>query len=111
MFVDADFCGDDEDCSLTSCGGIQVSGQNTQFQLLWLSKKQSTAARSTTEAETVALSYLFFFYEEGLLPMLELWKQLLNREVHLRIREDNEATAKIVLAGYSKQDKRYTSLQ
>ena len=61
-------------------------------------KKQSTAARSTTEAETVALSYVF--YEEGL-PMLELWKQLLNREVHLRIREDNEATAKIVLAGYS----------
>ena len=35
--------------------------------------------------------------------MLELWKQLLNREVHLRIREDNEATAKIVLAGYSKR--------
>jgi hypothetical protein len=35
--------------------------------------------------------------------MLELWKQLLNREVHLRGREDNEATAKIVLAGYSKR--------
>ena len=35
--------------------------------------------------------------------MLELWKQLLNREVHLRIREDNEATAKIVFAGYSKR--------
>ena len=35
--------------------------------------------------------------------MWELWKQLLNREVHLRIREDNEATAKIVLAGYSKR--------
>ena len=35
--------------------------------------------------------------------MLELWKQLLNREVYLRIREDNEATAKIVLAGYRKR--------
>ena len=72
-------------------GWIQLSGQNTQFPLAWLSKKQSTVARSTTEAETVALSYLLF------------GKQLLNREVHLRIREDNEATAKIVLAGYSKR--------
>ena len=34
--------------------------------------------------------------------MLELCK-LLNREVHLRSREDNEATAKILLAGYSKR--------
>ena len=31
----------------------------TQFPLAWLSKKQSTVARSTTEAETVALSYVF----------------------------------------------------
>ena len=44
-------------------------------------KKQSTVAQSTTEAETVALSHVL--YEEGL-PILELWKQLLNREVHLR---------------------------
>ena len=100
MFVDADFCGDDEGCYSTSGGWIQLSSQNTQFPLAWLSKKQSTAARSTTEAETVALSSVL--YEEGI-PMLELWKQLLNREVHLRIREDNEATAKIVLAGYSKR--------
>jgi hypothetical protein len=35
--------------------------------------------------------------------MLELWKQLLQRDVRLRFREDNEATAKIVLAGYSKR--------
>ena len=40
--------------------------------------------------------------------MLELWKQLLN---HLRIREDNEATAKIVLAGYSKRMRRLRRTQ
>ena len=100
MFVDADFCGDDEDCYSTSGGWIQLSGPSTQFPLAWLSKKQSTVARSTTEAETVALSYVL--YEEGL-SMLELWKQLLQRDVKLRVREDNEATAKIVLAGYSKR--------
>ena len=98
MFVDPDFCGDDEDCYSTSGGWIQFFGPSTQLLLAWLSKKQSTVAQSTTEAETVALSYVL--YEEGL-PMLELWKQLLNREVHLRVREDNEATAKIVVAGYS----------
>jgi hypothetical protein len=91
---------DGEDCYSTSGGWIQLSGPSTQFPLAWPSEKQSTVARSTTEAETVALSHVL--YEEGL-PMLELWKQLLNREVHLRGREDNEATAKIVLAGYSKR--------
>ena len=64
MFVDADFCGDDEDCYSTSGGWIQLSGQSTQFPFAWLSKKQSTVARSTTEDETVALSYVL--YEEGL---------------------------------------------
>ena len=64
MFVDADFCGDDEGCYSTSGGWIQLSGLLTQFPLAWLSKKQSTVARSTTEAETVALSYVL--YEEGL---------------------------------------------
>ena len=29
MFVDADFCGDDEGCYSTSGGWIQLSGQNT----------------------------------------------------------------------------------
>ena len=48
----------------------------------------------------MALSYVLC--EEGL-SMLELWKQLLQRDVRLRVREDNEATAKIVLAGYSKR--------
>ena len=100
MFVDAGFCGDDEDGYSTSGGWIQLTGPSTQFPLAWLSKKQSTVARSTTEAETVALSYVL--YEEGL-PMLELWEQLLNRKIRLRVRENNEVTAKIVLAAYSKR--------
>ena len=35
--------------------------------------------------------------------LLELWKELLQRDVRLRVREDNKATAKIDLAGYSKR--------
>lgn len=68
MFVDADFCGNDEDCNSTSGGWIQLSGQNVQFPLAWLSKKQGAVARSVTGAETAALSYVL--YDEGL-PMLE----------------------------------------
>ena len=73
-----------------------MSGLLTQFPFAWpgCQKKQSNVARLTTEAETVALSYVL--YEEGF-SMLELWKQLLQRDVRF------EATAKIVLAGYSKR--------
>ena len=51
------------------------------------------------EAETVALNFVLF--EEGL-PLLELFKILFKCDVKLKIREDNEATAKVVTAGYSK---------
>ena len=100
MFVDADFCGDEDDCYSTSGGWIQLTGPSTQFPLAWISKKQSTVARSTTEAETVALNFVLF--EEGL-PLLELFKVLFGPDVKLKVREDNEATAKVVTTGYSKK--------
>ena len=68
-----------------------------QFPFAWLFKKQNIITRSATEAEIVVL-----LYEEGL-SILELWKQFLQRDVRLSVREDNEATAKIVLAGYNKK--------
>ena len=100
MFVDADFCGDEDHCFSTSGGWVQISGPNSQFPLAWISKKQGAIARSTTEAETAAMAYVLF--EEGL-PLLELMKRLMCPDMRLRVREDNEATAKIVTAGYSKR--------
>ena len=100
MFVDADFCGDEDHCFSTSGGWIQISGPDSQFPLAWISKKQGAIARSTTEAETAAMAYVLV--EEGL-PLLELMKRLLSPNVKLRVREDNEATAKVVTAGYSKR--------
>ena len=100
MFVDADFCGDEDHCFSTSGGWIQISGPDSQFPLAWISKKQGAIARSTTEAKTAAMAYILF--EEGL-PLLELMKRLLSPNVKLRVREDNEATAKVVTAGYSKR--------
>ena len=92
--------GDEQDCYSTSGGWIQLTGAATQFPLAWISKKQSTVARSTTEAETVALNFVLF--EEGL-PLLELFKVLFGPTSKLKVREDNEATAKVVASGYSKK--------
>lgn len=99
-FVDADFCGDEQDCDSTSGGWIQLTGAATQFPLAWIWKKQSTVACSTTEAETAALNFVLF--EEGL-PLLELFKVLFGPSTRLNVREDNEATAKVVASGYSKK--------
>lgn len=81
--------GDEQDCYSTSGGWIQLTGAATQCPLAWISKKQSTVARSTTEAETVALNFVLF--EEGL-PLLELFKVLFGPTSKLKVREDNEAT-------------------
>eukprot|EP00435_Cladocopium_sp_Y103_P016069 s1173_g4.t1 len=100
VYCDADFCGDDEHTYSTSGGWIQLSGKDTQFPMAWMSRKQGAMSRSTTEAETVAMATALF--DEGL-PLLELFSALFRRSVRLLIREDNEATAKTVSAGYSKR--------
>ena len=65
-----------------------------------MSKKQGAVSRSTTEAEAAAMAATLF--DEGL-PLLELFSVLFKKSVRLLIREDNEATAKVVSAGYSKR--------
>ena len=99
-FVDADLCGSVDDCYSTSGAWIQLSGKNTSFPLCWVSKKQTAVSRSTTESETVALADILFLEA---IPLAELFSTLLERDVLLRIREDNEACAKVCTAGYSKK--------
>ena len=100
FFVDADLCGSTEDCYSTSGAWIQLSGEHTSFPLCWVSKKQTAVSRSTTESETAALANSLF---EDAIPLAELFSTLLERNVLLRIREDNEACAKVCAAGYSKK--------
>ena len=100
LFCDADFCGDDEHTYSTTGGWVQLSGKNTSFPLTWMSKKQGAVSRSTPEAEAAAMATTLF--DEGL-PLLELVSVLFRKSVRLLIREDNEATAKVVSAGYSKR--------
>ena len=59
-------------------------------------KKQGSTANSTPEAEIVALNDLV---RSTAVPALDLWETICQREVELKVYEDNQATAKIVRSG------------
>ena len=79
-------------------GSFVLHGPNTFFPLAWVSKRQTSTSRSTTESEVVSLVYSL--YQEGL-PALQLWELLLGRTVTFKVLEDNQATILVVKKGYS----------
>ena len=98
LYVDADFAGDREDSYSTSGGWLVLAGPRTYFPLTWVSKKQSSVSRSTTESEVVSLAYSLF---KEALPMCSLWDKLLNRDMDLYILEDNKAAIQVCQNGFS----------
>ena len=52
LYVDADFAGE-TDAKSTSGGFLVLSGPHTHFPLAWVSKRQTSVSRSSTEAEIV----------------------------------------------------------
>ena len=98
LYVDADFCGERAHTKSTSGGYLVLYGPQTWFPLAWVSKRQTSTSRSTTEAEVISLAHSL--YAEGL-PSLQLWERLLGRPVKLRVKEDNQATIKVVKKGFS----------
>ena len=98
LYVDADFGGDSGNARSTSGGYLVLVGPNTFYPLMWLSKRQTSTSRSTTESEVVALAASLF---SEALPALTYWETVLNRDVHLEIFEDNQATIRVVKKGYS----------
>ena len=75
-----------------------LSGPHTHFPLAWVSKRQTSVSRSTTEAEMVSLAYSL--YQEAL-PALSLWELILDRPFHLKIHEGNQATILVAKKGFS----------
>ena len=71
LYVDADFAGDCLSGKSTSGGFLTLHGPNTFFPIAWVSKRETSAARSTTESKVVSLAHSL--YQEGL-PALQLWK-------------------------------------
>ena len=98
LYVDADFAGDKENARSTSGGFLVLRGPTSFFPLAWVSKRQTSTSRSTTESEVISLVYSL--YQEGI-PSLQLWELLLQRSVKLRVMEDNQATILVVKKGYS----------
>ena len=98
LYVDADFAGDKENARSTSGGFLVLRGPTSFFPLAWVSKRQTSTSRSTTESEVISLPYSL--YQEGILS-LQLWELLLQRSVKLRVMEDNQATILVVKKGYS----------
>lgn len=98
LFVDADFAGDSGNARSTSGGYLVFWGPRTYYPPMWLSRRQTSTSRSTTEAEIVSLAACLF---SEALPTMQLWDELLGRGIKLRIMEDNEATIKVPKKGYS----------
>ena len=99
LYVDADFCGSDDDTRSTNGGYLVLVGpKGTWFPITWVAKKQTSTSRSTTEAEMVSLAHSLF---SEAIPASDLWRVLMKRPVHIHIMEDNQATIKIAVKGYS----------
>ncbi|CAE6942204.1 RE1 [Symbiodinium sp. CCMP2592] len=98
LYVDADFAGERDDAKSTSGGFLVLKGPNTFFPLAWVSKRQTSVSRSTTESEIVSLAHSLF---QEALPALQLWQTILDYPIRLVIHEDNQATILVAKKGYS----------
>ena len=96
LYSDAAFAG----CKITmrSTSGVflVLTGPNTFFPFTAVSRKQTCASRSTTEAEMVAANLAL---RQVGLPAQILLNTLLGRDVPLVLKEDNTATIQIMLSG------------
>jgi hypothetical protein len=100
MSPDADLAGDMETTKSTSGLWLEVRSADGErcWPLAWRSKRQGSTASSTCEAEYISL-------HDGLkkevLPMIDLFSQVLGREMGLLCLEDNTQCIAAVKKGYS----------
>ena len=101
LYVDADFAGDTRDAKSTSGGCLALVGPKTFFPPAWVSKRQTSISRSTTESGVVSLAHSLF---AEAIPALQLWSLLAGRNVVLEIKEDNQATIIVARKGFRSCD-------
>lgn len=99
MFPDADSAG--EHSTSRSTGGCWIELQSACgsrcWPLVWTTRKQTSTAFSTCEAETISLATAF---QKEALPLQSFFEHVLKRTVHLRCEEDN-SQAVLAASGYS----------
>ena len=96
LYSDADFAGCKVTMRSTSGVYLVLSGPNTFYPIMALSRKQVCVSHSTPEAEMVAANLALRAIG---LPALNLWDTILQRRTELTLMEDNTATIQIMLTG------------
>ena len=98
VFTDADFASCP--CTAKSTSGIVyvLVSRESSFPVMWQSKKQSSTARSTTEAELIACTSALFGDTLNLHSLIEA---LLEIRVPVVFKQDNQATITVIQSGYS----------
>ena len=97
LYTDADHASGIDFVQSTSGGYLCIEGPSSFWPLSWMSKKQTSTSRSTTEAEIVSLAAGLF----DALPTLDFADKLLGKDLQLECRQDNSAVISIVHLGYS----------
>ena len=97
LYTDADHSSGIEFTQSTSGTLLCIEGPSSFGPRSWMSKKQTSTSRSTTEAEIVSLAT----GRCDAIPTLDFAEKLLGKELKLECRQDNSAVISIVHLGYS----------
>ena len=97
-YSDADFASCPWTAKSTSGIMLGIKTGDSFYPLFWQSRKQSSVARSTPEAEIIAFAAVL--YGETL-HVQETLQHLLEQDVHVKLEQDNEAVIKIIQNRYS----------
>ena len=98
VYADADLASCVHTARSTSGMIIMLVSGDARWPIAWQSRRQSSVARSTTEAEIISMSSAVYGEAQ---PLLDFLSALCQREVLLKLKEDNEATLSILHSGYS----------
>ena len=106
LYTDADHASGIDFTQSTSGTYLCIEGPSSFCPLSWMSKKQTSTSRSTTEADFVSLAAGLF----DALPTLDFADKLLGKDLQLECRQDNSAVISIVHRGYSPKLRHVTNV-
>ena len=95
-YADADLAGCRATARSTTGVYVALEGPDTRFPLSAVSKRQTSVSHSTPEAEIVATDHCV---QKCILPALDLWDTLFDRQRVATVHEDNQAMVQICNTG------------
>ena len=98
VYTDSDFASCPYTAKSTSDIAFVLRTGKSHFPLLWSSRKQSSTARSTTEAELIAFAGALFGETLNLHTMVESLAEI---PIPISFQQDNQAAIAVIQSGYS----------